>query len=25
VSRSTTWLHLLLKCFTRYEDKRGGV
>ena len=25
VSRSTTWLHLLLKCFTRYEDKRGRV
>ena len=23
VSRSTTWIHLLLKCFTRYEDKRG--
>jgi len=23
VSRSTTWVHLLLKCFTRYEDKRG--
>lgn len=23
VSRSTTWIHLVLKCFTRYEDKRG--
>ncbi len=23
VSRTTTWLHLLLKCFTRYEDKRA--
>jgi len=22
VSRSTTFLHLLLKCFTRYEDRR---
>lgn len=22
VSRTTTWMHLLLKCFTRYEDKR---
>ena len=24
VSRSTTWVHLLLKCFTAYEDKRAG-
>ena len=24
VSRSTTWVHLMLKCFTRYEDKRGA-
>lgn len=24
VSRTTTWVHLLLKCFTRYEDKRGS-
>ena len=24
VSRSTTWIHLLLKCFTRYEDRRAG-
>jgi len=23
VSRTTTWLHLLLKCLTRYEDKRA--
>ena len=23
VSRSTTWVHLLLKCFTDYEDRRG--
>jgi len=23
VSRSTTWGHLLLKCFTAYEDRRG--
>ncbi len=23
VSRSTTWVHLLLKCFTAYEDRRG--
>lgn len=23
VSRTTTWLQLLIKCFTRYEDKRG--
>jgi len=23
VSRSNTWVHLLLKCFTSYEDKRG--
>ena len=23
MSRSSTWLHLLLKCFTRYEDRRG--
>lgn len=22
VSRTTSWMHLLLKCFTRYEDKR---
>jgi peptidoglycan/xylan/chitin deacetylase (PgdA/CDA1 family) len=25
VSRSTTFLHLLLKCFTRYEDRRTNV
>jgi peptidoglycan/xylan/chitin deacetylase (PgdA/CDA1 family) len=25
VSRTTTWLHLLLKCFTRYEDKRMAL
>jgi len=25
VSRTTTWLHLLLKCFTRYEDKRSAM
>jgi peptidoglycan/xylan/chitin deacetylase (PgdA/CDA1 family) len=24
VSRTTTWVHLLLKCFTRYEDKRAA-
>ena len=24
VSRSTTWVHLLLKCFTDYEDRRGA-
>lgn len=24
VSRTTTWVHLLLKCFTRYEDKRSA-
>jgi len=24
VSRSTTWVHLLLKCFTDYEDRRGS-
>ena len=24
VSRTTTCLHLLLKCVTRYEDRRGG-
>ena len=23
ISRSTTWVHLLLKCFTEYEDRRG--
>ena len=23
VSRTTTWMQLLLKCLTRYEDKRG--
>jgi peptidoglycan/xylan/chitin deacetylase (PgdA/CDA1 family) len=23
MSRSSTWLHLLLKCFTSYEDRRG--
>lgn len=23
VSRTTTWMHLLLKCLTRYEDRRG--
>jgi hypothetical protein len=23
MSRSTTWVHLLLKCFTNYEDRRG--
>lgn len=23
VSRSTTWVHLLLKCFTGYEDRRS--
>jgi peptidoglycan/xylan/chitin deacetylase (PgdA/CDA1 family) len=23
VSRTTTWLHLLLKCFTDYEERRG--
>ncbi len=25
VSRTTSWLHLLVKCLTRYEDKRGAV
>lgn len=25
VSRTTTWVHLLLKCCTRYEDKRAGM
>ena len=25
VSRTTTWVHLLLKCFTRYEDKRAAM
>ena len=25
VSRTTTWAHLLLKCFTRYEDKRAAM
>jgi hypothetical protein len=25
VSRTTTWMHLLLKCFTRYEDKRAAM
>jgi peptidoglycan/xylan/chitin deacetylase (PgdA/CDA1 family) len=25
VSRTTTWVHLLLKCFTRYEDKRAAA
>lgn len=25
MSRSSTWLHLLLKCFTRYEDRRGDL
>jgi peptidoglycan/xylan/chitin deacetylase (PgdA/CDA1 family) len=24
VSRSTTWVQLLLKCFTNYEDRRGS-
>ena len=24
VSRTTTWMHLLLKCFTRYEDRSVG-
>ena len=24
VSRTTTWIHLLLKCFTRYEDRSLG-
>jgi hypothetical protein len=24
VSRTTTCMHLLLKCVTRYEDRRGG-
>jgi hypothetical protein len=24
VSRTTTWIHLLLKCLTGYEDRRGG-
>lgn len=24
VSRTTTWVHLLLKCLTRYEDRRGN-
>lgn len=23
VSRTTTWMHLLLKCLTEYEDRRG--
>jgi len=23
VSRTTTWMQLLLKCLTRYEDKRA--
>ncbi len=23
VSRTTTWMHLLLKCFTDYEERRG--
>jgi hypothetical protein len=25
VSRTTTVLHLLLKCFTRYEDRRRSA
>lgn len=25
VSRTTTWMHLLLKCFTRYEDRQTGA
>lgn len=24
VSRTTTWVHILLKCLTRYEDRRGN-